>query len=145
MFKNILVPTDGSKLSEKAVKQAVAIAKQVKAKVTAIHVSPKFHTFTYQTEMLEVTRKEYDDVSAQRAAEILQYAERVAAVSDVQCEGVRSVSDQPYLEIIKAAKKKGCDLILMASHGRRGIEGLLLGSETQKVLTHSVVPVLVYR
>lgn len=145
MFKNILVPTDGSKLSDKAVKQAVAIAKQLKAKVTAIHVTPKFHTFTYQMEMLEATRKEYAEASAQRAEQILQHVERVAGAAGVDCEKVRSSGDQPFEEIIKTATKKGCDLILMASHGRRGIEGFLLGSETQKVLTHSSIPVLVYR
>lgn len=145
MFKNILVPTDGSKLSEKAIKHAVAIAKQLKAKVTAIHVSPKFHTFTYQMDMLEATRAEYDEAMKTRAAQILQFVERNAAAGGVPCDKVHSVSDQPFEEIIKTARKKGCDLILMASHGRRGIEGFLLGSETQKVLTHSGIPVLVYR
>lgn len=145
MFKNILVPTDGTKLSDKAVKQAVAIAKQLKAKLTTIHVAPKFHTFTYQIEMLEMTRKEYAEASAQRADQILQHVERVAHSAGVRCEKVRSSGDQPFEEIIRTATRKGCDLILMASHGRRGIEGFLLGSETQKVLTHSKIPVLVCR
>jgi nucleotide-binding universal stress UspA family protein len=145
MFKHILVPTDGSKLSEKAVKQAVQLAKQSKAKVTALHVIPKFHTFTYQSEMLELTAKEYEASSTERANQYLHFAERIATTAGVTCDGAHAFNDQPYQEIIKTATKKKCDLILMASHGRRGIEGFLLGSETQKVLTHSKVPVLVYR
>lgn len=145
MFKHILLPTDGSKLSEKSVKQGVRMAKALNAKVTALHVVPKFHTFTYQSEMLESTRREYEADAAERTKNYLEFVRKVAAGSDVKCDTAQVASDQPFREIIKAAEKKGCDLILMASHGRRGIEGFLLGSETQKVLTHSTVPVLVYR
>lgn len=145
MFKHILVPTDGSKLSEKAIKQGVRMAKSMGAKLTTVHVVPKFHTFTYQAEMLETTRGEYESETAARGKGYLDFARKVANGVGVDCDGVKVVSDQPFKEIIKAAQKKGCDLILMASHGRRGIEGFLLGSETQKVLTHSRIPVLVYR
>jgi len=145
MFKHILVPTDGSKLSEKAIKHAVQLAKPGKSKVTVLHVMPKFHTFTYQADMLEMTAQEYESASSERADQYIHTAERIAGAAGVDCDGVKAVSDQPFQEIIKTAKKKSCDLILMASHGRRGIEGFLLGSETQKVLTHSRVPVLVYR
>ena len=145
MFKHILVPTDGSKLSEKALKHAVQLAKQIKARVTALHVIPKFHTFTYQAEMLELTAKEYEASSTERARQYLRFAERAATNAGVSCDGVHAFNDEPYREIIKTAQRRRCDLILMASHGRRGIEGFLLGSETQKVLTHSKVPVLVYR
>jgi nucleotide-binding universal stress UspA family protein len=145
MFKHILVPTDGSKLSEKAVKHAVSLARQSNAKVTALHVIPKFHTFTYNTEMLEATEKGYAVSAAEHAKQYLRFAERAAKVADVDCDTLTTMGDHPFKEIIKTAKKKDCDLILMASHGRRGIEGFLLGSETQKVLTHSNVPVLVYR
>jgi nucleotide-binding universal stress UspA family protein len=145
MFKHILLPTDGSKLSEKSVKQGVRIAKAVNAKVTALLVVPQFHTFTYQTEMLESSRAEYEADAATRAKSYLDFVKKVASGSDVKCDTMHVSSDQPFKEIIAAAEKKGCDLILMASHGRRGIEGFLLGSETQKVLTHSRVPVLVYR
>jgi nucleotide-binding universal stress UspA family protein len=145
MFKHILLPTDGSKLSEKSVKQGVRMAKALNAKVTALHVIPKFHTFTYQPEMLERTRKEYESDAAVKTKNYLEFVRKVAAGSDVECDTAQVASDQPFKEIIKAAQKKGCDLILMASHGRSGIEGFLLGSETQKVLTHSRVPVLVYR
>jgi len=145
MFKHILLPTDGSRLSEKAIKNCVRMAKKNYAKITALTVIPKFHTFTYEIEMLETTRKEYEEQAAAQAQGFVDYARKVASAAGVDCEGVKVVSDQPYKEIIKTAQKKGCDLILMASHGRRGIEGFLLGSETQKVLTHSKVPVLVYR
>jgi nucleotide-binding universal stress UspA family protein len=145
MFKHILLPTDGSKLSEKSIKQGVRMAKALNARVTALHVVPKFHTFTYQSEMLESTRREYEADAAVRTKNYLDFVRKVAAGSGVECETVQVASDQPFKEIIKTAEKKGCDLILMASHGRRGIEGFLLGSETQKVLTHSSVPVLVYR
>jgi nucleotide-binding universal stress UspA family protein len=95
--------------------------------------------------MLESTRQEYEAEAAAKTKNYLDFVKKVAAGSDVKCDTAQVISDQPFEEIIKAAEKKGCDLILMASHGRRGIEGLLLGSETQKVLTHSSVPVLVYR
>jgi len=145
MFKHILVPTDGSKLSEKALKRAVQLAKQSKAKLTALHVIPKFHTFAYQADMIALTAKEYETSSTERARQYLRFAERVATSVGVTCEAAHAFNDQPFQEIIKTAQEKKCDLILMASHGRRGIEGFLLGSETQKVLTHSKVPVLVYR
>jgi nucleotide-binding universal stress UspA family protein len=140
MFKHILVPTDGSRLSERAIKNSVRMAKTNNAKITALTVIPKFHTFTYQS-----TREEYETQVAAHAQGFIEFARKVAAAAGVDCDSMQVVSDQPYKEIIKAAQKKGCDLILMASHGRRGIEGFLLGSETQKVLTHSKVPVLVYR
>jgi nucleotide-binding universal stress UspA family protein len=145
MFKHVLLPTDGSKLSEKSVKQGIRLAKSLNARVTALHVIPKFHTFTYETEMLEVTRGEYEHASEKRADEFLRTVKKIAANAGVECDTLHASSDQPYEEIIKTAKKKDCDLILMASHGRRGLQSLLLGSETQKVLTHSTTPVLVYR
>ena len=145
MFKHVLLPTDGSKLSEKSVKQGIRLAKSLNARVTALHVIPKFHTFTYETDMLELTRGEYESVSEKRAGDFLRTVKKIATHAGVECETLHTTSDQPYEEIIKTAQKKDCDLILMASHGRRGLEGLVLGSETQKVLTHSKMPVLVYR
>jgi len=142
MFKHILVPTDGSKLSERAIKNSVRMAKTNNARITALTVIPKFHTFGVA---LESTRDEYEAQVSAHAQCFVDFAHKVAAAAGVDCDSVKVVSDQPYKEIVKAAQKKGCDLILMASHGRRGIEGFLIGSETQKVLTHSTVPVLVYR
>lgn len=145
MFKHILLPTDGSKLSERAIRQSVRVAKALGAKITALHVMPKFHAFSYQMQMLEASRDSYEAEAAERGRNYLEFARKVAQAAGVACDSVQASGDQPYKEIIKTAHKKGCDVILMASHGRRGIEGFLLGSETQKVLTHSKVPVLVYR
>jgi len=145
MFKHVLLPTDGSKLSDKAVRQGIRLAKSLQAKVTALHVIPKYHSFTYTADMLDATREEYTRASERRAGEFLRYVKKLAADAGVECETAHTISDQPFREIIRAAEKNDCDLILMASHGRRGIEGFLLGSETQKVLTHSKTPVLVYR
>ena len=145
MFKHILLPTDGSKLSEKAVRQSVRMAKAFGARITALHVMPKFETYLYPSDLLEALPEGYAAHADRRAGEYLRFVEKVAHAAGVECDGVKLSATQPYKEIVKLAQKKGCDLILMASHGRRGLEGLLLGSETQKVLTHSKVPVLVYR
>jgi len=145
MFKHILVPTDGSRLSEKAVRRAAQLAAGLGARMTALHVVPRFHPSSYQMELLQMTVGEYDRNRLGHAQRFLRFAERAAAAAGVPCDARHATSDHPYKEIVKAAQKYGCDLILMASHGRRGLEGLLLGSETQKVLTHSQVPVLVYR
>ena len=145
MFKHILLPTDGSKLSERAIKQSVRMAKSLNAKITALHVVPKFHTFAYDPSMVEPSRTEFELEAATRAENVLGFVRKVAHAAGVDCDGVKVSGDQPFKEIIRTAEKKGCDVILMASHGRRGIEGFLLGSETQKVLTHSKIPVLVYR
>jgi len=127
MYKHILVPTDGSPLSAKAVKQAVAFAKSVGAKITALHVSQEF-------------RQMMDEGYA-----LLDGVKSSANAADVQCDGVAVVNNLPYDAIIKQAKKAKCDLIMMASHGRKGLSSILLGSETAKVLTHSKIPVLVVR
>ena len=145
MFKHILLPTDGSRGSEKAIRKALELAKSTGAKVTGFHVIPKFHVFTYRTEMLEDTREEYARDSRAHAQQYLAVIEKAAKQAGVSCETAYTTSDHPYEAIIRAAKRKGCDLIAMASHGRKGVQGLLLGSETQKVLTHSKIPVLVYR
>lgn len=145
MFKHILVPTDGSPLSENAIKHAVGLAKHCGAKLTALNVVPKFHVLTYDTEMLEATPKEFEQTSQEQSKQFLDIAEREAHTAGVDYDRVAVTSDHPYQEIISSAKQHGCDLIVMASHGRRGLEGVLLGSETQKVLTHSQIPVLVYR
>jgi len=145
MFKHILVPTDGSKLSEATIHKAVEFAKSIGAKVTGFHVMPQFHVFTYRTEMLEDTREEFARDSQTHAEKYLAVIQEAAKAAGVRCETASITSDQPHEAIIQAAKKRGCDLIMMASHGRKGLQGMLLGSETQKVLTHSRIPVLVYR
>jgi nucleotide-binding universal stress UspA family protein len=145
MFKHVLLPTDGSPQSEAAIQQGIELAKETHARVTGIHVVPKFHVFTYQPEMLEDTREQYAKDSQATAAKILQSVENAARAAGVECDTVCAVSDEPYEAIIRTAEEKGCDLIAMASHGHKGIKGLLVGSETQKVLTHSHQPVIVLR
>lgn len=145
MFKHILLPTDGSELSRTALKAAVAFAKESGARVTGLHVIPEFHTLTYQPEMVQDTRAQYAIDSAAHSRKLLAEVESHARELGVACATVSLTAEHPYEAIIQAATDNGCDLIAMASHGRRGVKGLLLGSETQKVLTHSQIPVLVYR
>ena len=145
MFKHILLPTDGSDLSLRAIERGVALAKAMDARVTGFHAAPPFHVFAYETPQLEYTREQYLRVSAEQAANMLGTIEAAARTAGVPFESVSTVSDHPYEDILQTATERGCDLIVMASHGRRGVKGLLLGSETQKVLTHGTVPVLVYR
>jgi nucleotide-binding universal stress UspA family protein len=148
MFKHILIPTDGSKLAEKAVKHAIDFAKQTGARLSALHVTPQYRALTDEGFLVPsspMVRKHFDDSVAARAKKILAGVEREAKAAGVACEIVTAANVAPYDEIIKQAKKRKCDLIMMASHGRRGITGVLLGSETVKVLTHSTIPVLVYR
>ena len=144
MFKHILLPTDGSELSEAAVRKGVAFAKAIGARITGFYAMPEFHILTYNTEMLEDTRQEFARDCKAHAQKYLDMIKRAAAEGGVPCDTVLATSDHPYEEIIKAAQDQGCDLIMMASHGRRGVRGLLLGSETHKVLTHTKLPVLVY-
>lgn len=145
MFKHILLPTDGSDLSERAVLAGISFAKEIGAQVTGLTVLPEFHTFTYKTEMLEDTREEFTAATEQQAAKHLAFISDAARSAGVSCATVHVVADDPYDAILQAARERSCDLIIMASHGRRGVKGVLLGSETQKVLVHSDIPVLVYR
>ena len=144
MFKHLLLPTDGSPLSENAVLQGIQLAHVHGARVTGVHVSPRFHVLTYRTDMLEETRAEYERDSDVHAERYLAFITKAAAHSRVPCETLRERSDDVFQSIIDVARKRACDLIVMASHGRRGIGGVLLGSETQRVLTHSGIPVLVW-
>ena len=145
MFKQILLPTDGSDLSERAVLAGVSFAKEIGAQVVGLSVRPEFHTFTSQPEMLEDTEQEFNAATEQQAGKYLAFISDAARTAAVPCATVQVVSDDPYEAILQIAKERKCDLIIMASHGRRGLKGVLLGSETQKVLVHSDIPVLVYR
>ena len=145
MYKHILIPTDGSDLSKKAIKQGVAFAKSLRAKVTAVTVTPTFHTFAAEPLMVLDTMRDFGKDSAARAKKLLDVARSAAKAAAIRFDGVHAVNDQPYAAIISTARRKGCDLIYMASHGRKGISALILGSETTKVLTHSKIPVLVCR
>lgn len=145
MFSHILIPTDGSEASKNAIRNGITFAKECGAKISGLHVVPQFHIFTYQPEMLEETRRQYALDSIAQAKKYLNDIETIAKEAGVEFDSSYVVNDYPYEAIIETARDKGCDLIAMASHGRKGLKGLLLGSETQKVLTHSLIPVLVYR
>jgi nucleotide-binding universal stress UspA family protein len=146
MFKHILLPTDGSPLSEKAVKRGIEFAKKIGARVTAIHVVPEFKIIADESIVFNpALKKHFEEESRTRAQKMLDAVARAAKTSGVRCTTVAAVSDLPYQQIIATAQKNKCDLIMMASHGRRGLSSLLLGSETAKVLTHSKIPVLVVR
>ena len=145
MYKHILIPTDGSQLSEKALKQGLALAKSIGAKVTAITVSETFHTFSLDPVMVTDTPAQYEKDCEARAQRYLGVAHDAAEAAGVPCEVMHVMHDHPHAAIINAAKEKGCDLIFMASHGRKGVSAVVLGSETVKLLTHSNIPTLVCR
>lgn len=145
MYKRILLPTDGSDASLRAIRHGADFARTLGAEVVVLTATPEFHTFTADAAMIELTRDDYQKSTAAQAARLLDEAAAVAREAGVPCASVHVVSDHPYEAIIGTARERRCDLIVMASHGRRGIKGLLLGSETQKVLVHSAIPVLVYR
>jgi nucleotide-binding universal stress UspA family protein len=145
MFKHILLPTDGSPLSEEAMRKGIQFAKTINAKVTGFCVIPKLRYFSYDSDIGPEFQKQAEAAVRAEVNKNLLAIEKAAKEAGVPCETAQQTSDQPYEAIIEAAQKKECDLIIMASHGRRGVQGLLLGSETQKVLTHSKIPVLVFR
>ena len=145
MHRHILIPVDGSALSQAAVEYGVALARSVGAKVTVLTVSAPFHTFAAESIMVTDTPEQYTKQAAAVAMRYLDAAKEIALAAGVSCETVHVEHDHPYLAIIDTAAKKSCDLIVMASHGRRGISAVVLGSETSKVLTHCSIPVLVVR
>jgi nucleotide-binding universal stress UspA family protein len=147
MFKHILVPTDGSELSQKNIERAVSFAKDAGARITAFHAMPEYPVTYYGEGALidPTTPEKFAEMTNKQADEYLSAVVTRCAAAGVPCDTLKSVSDVPHEAIIAAAEKAGCDLIFMASHGRRGISALLLGSETHKVLTHSTIPVLVHR
>src|SRR5512143_598622 len=145
MFKHILLPTDGSPLSEAAVEKGINFAKSIHARIIGVSVVPKEYPSYYEAEIPGGFMDKAAAECRENAKIHLAALTKVAQNEAVACNVVMETSDQPYEVIIRVAEQKGCDLIMMASHGRRGVGALLLGSETQKVLTHSKIPVLVYR
>jgi nucleotide-binding universal stress UspA family protein len=145
MYKHLLVPTDGSPLSDYAVDQALQLASALGARVTLFTVIEPFHVFALLPEQVADTREAYDRHAKVAADDRLRKAMDKAAAAGVAHETTVSTSEDPHAAIIAAAGSNGCDLIAMASHGRRGVNALVLGSVTAKVLTHSQLPVLVYR
>jgi nucleotide-binding universal stress UspA family protein len=145
MYSHILIPTDGSPLSAKAVDHGAMLAKMCGAKVSLITVTEPFHVFSLDADQLEDTPAEYKRHMKERATRTLAQAVDVVQGAGVSFDEIHADDDQPYEAIVRTADAKRCDLIVMASHGRRGVSALLLGSETTKVLTHSKIPVLVVR
>jgi nucleotide-binding universal stress UspA family protein len=145
MYKHILLPTDGSPLSERAVAEGIQLAKALGARVSALHITPLIHPESENPTAFAAQVREHEKRSEASARTALGQAEQAARAAGVACTPLHKEGDSPWEEIISAAAAAGCDLIFMASHGRRGVSALVLGSETNKVLTHSKVPVLVVR
>ena len=145
MYKHILVATDGSELSDKAVDAAVGLAGNLGAKLTGFHATQDYPIMPFPDVAGSLTPATWKADQGKRARRILEKVEAKAKKAGVACDTGFSLAVHPYEAIIQAAKKARCDLIVMASHGRRGIKGIVLGSETNKVLTHSKLPVLVVR
>jgi nucleotide-binding universal stress UspA family protein len=147
MFKHLLVATDGSKLSAKAVAHALGLASALGAKLTAFYASPDYPSPMYAEAAIYIPmkRKEYAAMCKQEADHIMKPVTAKAKAAGLQLNIEHSIANVPWRAILIAARRNKCDAIVMASHGRRGVSALLLGSETQKVLTHTKLPVIVIR
>jgi nucleotide-binding universal stress UspA family protein len=145
VFKHILIPTDGSPLSERAALGAAQLAKSLSARVTAISVSVPFRVFAMNPAKVSDTEETYREEREKRAAGYLDVVRRAAEAAGVAFDGMHVFAEQPYAAIIEAAQDNDCDAICMASHGHKGLAALVLGSETVQVLTHSKIPVVVWR
>ena len=147
MYKHVLVPTDGSDLSNDAISKAVRFAQETGARLTVLHVMPEYipPAFAEFPAAGQASFAEFMKATEETGKSILGAAKKSADDASVACETVALRHTQPYRAIIDVARDKGCDLIFMSSHGRRGLSALVLGSETNKVLTHSSIPVLVFR
>lgn len=147
MFKHILVPTDGSELSQKTIEKAITFAKEIDAKITFFCAVPQFPVMYYGLGVIFDSNSilDFEEESKSVCKEILNKAQNSATEANVKSETFYLISDYPAEAILEASKQKDCDLIFMASHGKKGIDKFFLGSETNKVLSHSNIPVLVYR
>jgi nucleotide-binding universal stress UspA family protein len=144
MFKHILLPTDGSDLSRKAIAGGIELAQALGARVTAYACLPQYPYSPFSDFAAEAPEV-FQARCEREARQHLRAVEEAAREAGVACDSCTSVHPSPYLGIIEAAQQQGCDVILMSSHGRRGLGSLLIGSETQRVLTHTDIPVVVYR
>ena len=146
MFKHILIPTDGSELSQKAIRTGVELAKFHGARVTGVHAIPDYHLMVaYEGAFDPITEERIEEEARARANSYLEFIRKSCADAGVACETVCETSDHPHDAILKIADTRHCDLILLHSHGRKGLAAVLLGSETRKVLTYSKIPVMVVR
>ena len=147
MYKHIFIPTDGSETAEKAVAAGIEFAREANAKVTWFTAVPEYQPPS-EIEMMNkhaISLEEHNKRSREAAEKILARPARQARAAGVACETDYAQSNHPYEAIIAASKRHACDLIVMSSHGRKGLPALIFGSETRDVLTHSTIPTLVYR
>ena len=147
MYKHILIPTDGSKLSEKAIEAGIEFARFIHARVTGFTAVPEYQ-MPSEAELISrhgMSMAEYERDAKKQAESVLQPIADRARAAGVDYDADFAQCDRPHEAIIRAAQAHGCDLIFMASHGRRGLSALVHGSETQGVLTHTTIPTLVYR
>ena len=144
MYRHILLPTDGSELSKAAMKHGIALAKAIGARVTALVVSTPLNSLVVDPSIISGALDQYKALVAEQTAKYLDNISSIAREAGVDCGTLCVEHDKPYEAIVDTAKQQGCDLVVMASHGLRGVSAIL-GSETLKVLTHTSVPILVYR
>jgi nucleotide-binding universal stress UspA family protein len=145
VFQHILFATDGSPASQVAAEACMRFAAQVRARVTILHVISNVHIYSYEPGFTEQTHDTLRHNREEHARQCIEPVETIARNAQVAFDSVVLHADEPSDAIVATARDKGCDLIAMASHGRRGMRAVLLGSQTQKVLTHSALPVLVFR
>lgn len=145
MYKHLLIPTDGSELSLAAVQQAAKFARTLGASVTVLNVQPEYPAPVLGDSFVAPRRKEFEAEYTRAAKSILDAAAAEIDRAGLECQRRTANSNKPWEVIVRIATDEGCDLVFMASHGRSGLAGFLIGSETQKVLTHCKIPVLVYR
>lgn len=144
MYKRILVPTDGSEITRKAIDTAIALARQLDAQLFAVAVKEPF-PYSAISEVQPIAPQEFYEAQERVASDRVTAIVEAARAQNVACTGYTVESLHPWEAIVDYAKSKSCDLVVMASHGRRGVAALLLGSETQRVLLHSPIPVLVVK
>lgn len=143
MFTNILIAVDTSDLAAKAIEEGVTLAQKTGARITALTVAEPFHTFSMEPGALEDTREEHEKHMQEQSSKTLLAVSNAAKQAGVACETVIKEDEHPYQAIVDTAKSRGCDLVVMASHRRHGLDGIIHGSETLKVLNHCDIPVLV--
>lgn len=146
MYRKILLPTNGSALCESAVQRGIEFAKEIGASVVGFHAIPATSYLIYtEAGPSDVLAEQFERDAMARGQKLVDAVTDAARAMGVESDSLLLTNDHPWEAIIEAAATKGCDLIFMASHGRRGLSALLLGSETTRVLTHTTIPVLVYR
>jgi nucleotide-binding universal stress UspA family protein len=146
MFKHILMPTDGSEHSERAIKRGIELAKLCNAKVTGIHVVPDYHMMlAYEGAFDTVTEETIQEEAQQNAARFLEFVKTSAAAANVPCDTVVATNAHPYDAIVNTANERGCDLIVMTARYRKGLVKLIMGDEATRVLHRASIPVLIFR